>query len=333
MIPEQLTAYEERALLAPDIQSNIVALVEAGVIEFDTSRYYLGGLGTGSQSNIVIDEDNALEMFPRLARPLAMATDQQFTEYLQKTDGIPYQFYSLSKSFKMTVAPRFQVEFVIWQPIDADVVDDDADDNLFGQNTFVGGGQGTGYDGTENNYNDFVEKYSGIFGKTAIRPLFWMNFNDGNSYQRTIGTTFTLDEGDSIEYNHEDKRFSIIASGEMVVDNSTDVPTFFPVQIGTFSASNTQKTQEQIETQGLLDDPLTPEDETVEPSSDTAFSDRVASIKRELKFRNRGGRRMLGGLALLGITIGLLYFFTKSKIIQNVKPAFESGIEGGMGVE
>ncbi len=308
---EQQVLFEQRAAKAPKIQSNIVKLVEAGVIEFDTSKYYAGGLGTGSQSNIVIDNADAMKMFPEKARPLAMNTNEKFAGYLLRTDGLPFQFYSLSKSFKMTVAPRFQVEFIIWQPIDTDTSNQD----LFSNNTFVLGTQGTGWNGAENDYNDFLEKYGAMFGETFLNPSMWMNFKEGGSYKRTIGTMWTLDEGDSIEYDHERKRFTVIASGEVVIDNKTNVPTLYPIEIGTISAANTQKTDEQIETQGLLDDPLTPEDETIEGSSDTAFSDRVAEIKRLLEAerngRYRNGSQTIGSAFLAGLAYMALTFIRR----------------------
>ena len=355
LTPEQEEAYAVRAELAPTIQSNIVALVEAGVIDFDTSKYYAGGLGTGRQSNIVIDTADATKLWnTKFNRLFGIYEDADWLEYLERTDGVPYEYYTLSKSFKMTVAPRFQVQFRIWQPLPAGVnyngeiaksaiaANPNIDfDEQFKENTFVLVAEGTGFDGRENTYDE-AEKYTGYFGNLRTSPQQWQQYPVGGDlkgsygdrgYERTVGADWVLDEGDYIEYNHEERRFTIVASGEIVTDNIAPNIENWPIQIGTISAANYDKTDEQIYEQGLLDDPLTPEDETKEPQNDSAFSDRVARIKRELKFRNRGGRRMLGGLALLGIAIGLLYFFTKSKIIQNVKPSFESGIEGGIGVE
>lgn len=348
LTPEQEEAFSVRAGLAPTIQSNIVALVAAGVIDFDTSKYYAGGLGTSGQSNIVIDSADAMKLFnTQFNRLGAIYEDEDWYNYLDRTDGIPYEYYSLSKSFKMTVAPRFQIQFRIWQPLAISPnpqiygVTLQELENQFDEESFVLVSEGRNFNGSENTWAD-AEKYTGLFGDIRTEPIHWQQYKVGGNtvgaygdsgYERTIGADWLLDEGDYIEYNHEEKRFTVVVSGEIVTDNIAPNAGSFPIQIGTISAANYEKTDEQIYEQGLVDDPITPQDETKEPQNDSVFSERVARIKRELKFRNRGGRRMLGGLALLGIAIGLLYFFTKSKIVQNVKPSFDAGIEGGIGVE
>jgi len=335
---EEQALFEERSAKAPSIQSNIVKLVQAGVIEFDTSNYYAGGLGTGGQSNIVIDSADAMKLFnTNFNRFIGQYTDQDWLEYLERTDGVPYEYYSLSKSFKMTVAPRFQITFRIWQPIPVGVnynaemgkaafaANSNYDPDLqWDENSFVLVSEGIGFDGRENTSQD-ADKYAGEFGDLRTSPIHWQQYKAGGNlkgsygdqgYERTLGAEWTLDEGDYIEYIHEEKRFIVVASGEVVTDNIAPNAGTFPIQIGTISAANYQKTEEQEDIQGLLDDPITEDiDETKDATSDTAFSDRVAEVKRlleeERNGRYRNGSQTIGSAFLAGLAYMALTFIRR----------------------
>ena len=224
----------------------------------------------------------------------------EWDAYAERTGGFPeVRYLTFTDSFRISLNPRSMVQFVIWC--------DDWD--VSGQllRSFSG-----------NAAADAVVTATGLGTYDDLGQLIQAYILTGQN--QVLGLNLTLNEGDFMEYDSDSQTWTVVASGETVVLNTGVDFTKSGINVASISAAYYLPSQEQIETEGLLDDPLTPEiDEYVPPSSDTPYSDRIAKIKRELRFKNRGGRKMIGGILLLGIGIGLLYFFTKSRIVRSAK--------------
>ena len=295
--PIDLTIEERRGEAVFPIQMDIEALMarDVDVLELDPIMAY-DTVRFISPTDLLLKNN----------RPLAHATDSKWIEYSKLRGGYPeIRYLNFTKSFKITVNPRCSVQLVIW-----------ADEWMESGQLLRSFGD------TSPDASTFLTGF-GIYDDLAQSIQSFILTGE----EQVIGLNVALIEGDYIEYNAENNTWTVVASNEMVVANQT---VTFPngINVASISASYSVPTQEQIDSGGLLDDPLTPDiDETVLPSSTTPYSDRLARIKRELRFKNRG-RKTIGGILFLVIGIGLVYFFTKSKIFNTVKEEVTTGIEG-----
>ena len=248
----------------------------------DTDLIELNPIMGYSSVNFIAPTDLLLKQ----NRPAAYRTDVEWDAYAERTGGYPeVRYLTFTDSFRISLNPRSLVQFIIWS--------DDYDESAQPLRSFGGP-----YDDLAQLIQSFI-----LTGQNQV-----------------LGLNLTLNEGDFMEYDSERQSWTVVASGETVITNTGVDFTKSGINVASISAAYYIPSQEQVETEGLLDDPLTPDiDEYVAPSSDTPYSDRIAKIKRELRFKNRGGRKMIGGILLLGIGIGLLYFFTKSRIVRSAK--------------
>jgi hypothetical protein len=136
-------------------------------------------------------------------------------------------------------------------------------------------------------------------------------------------------EGDYIQW--DGTYFDVVHYGQVIFRSTRCLSGDNIIPLG---ADNLEQTEEQAEEQGRMDDPLTEEDETIDLDPDgDGFrppdynKDRLAEIRRQLRFQNRG-RKTIGGILFLIIGVGLVYFFTKSRIFNVVKEGVGEGIEG-----
>ena len=235
-----------------------------------------------------------LDLLKKVNRPAGMADDERWLAYAKRSNGDPVRYLTYKDSFKITVNPRYQVQILIWS---------------FGK---TAGEQ-------------LLRSYSAPYDDLAEKI---QTFVDGRYY----GLDLVLNEGDFVEFDAETGRFTVMASKEIVVDNVGDRLAIDGIEVATIAASYYEPSEEQIETEGLLDDPLTEEDEYVAPSSTTPYSDRIAKIKRELMFKNKG-RRIFGGIAFFLIGVGLVYFISRLPIFTKSLDEIRSGVEGGVSLE
>jgi len=292
-----ITIEERRQSAVFPIQMNIEALMarDVDVLELEPPMAY-------DAVRFIAPTDLLL----KIERPDAHSTDRKWNEYAELRGGFPeIRYLNFTKSFKMTVNPRCSVQLVIWAE---EWIESGQLLRSFGDTSVDASTVLTGL-GIYDDLADSIQAYI-LTGQDQV-----------------LGLNVALIEGDYIEYNAENGTWVVVASNEMVVANQG---VSFPngINVASISASYSVPTQEQIDSGGLLDDPLTPDvDETVLPSSSTPYSDRLARIKRELRFKNRG-RKTIGGILFLVIGIGLVYFFTKSRIFNTVKEEVTTGIEG-----
>ena len=235
-----------------------------------------------------------LDLLKKVNRPAGMADDERWLAYAKRSNGDPVRYLTYKDSFKITVNPRYQVQILIWS---------------FGK---TAGEQ-------------LLRSYSAPYDDLAEKI---QTFVSGRYY----GLDLVLNEGDFVEFDAETGRFTVMASKEIVVDNVGDRLAIDGIEVATIAASYYEPSEEQIETEGLLDDPLTEEDEYVAPSSTTPYSDRIAKIKRELMFKNKG-RRIFGGIAFFLIGVGLVYFISRLPIFTKSLDEIRSGVEGGVSLE
>jgi hypothetical protein len=261
--------------------SDIQMNVEA-LMARDTDLIDLEPIMGYSSVNSIPPTDLLLEQ----KRPAAYRSNVEWNAYAERTGGFPeVRYLTFTDSFRISLNPRSMVQFIIWS--------DDYDESAQLLRSFSGP------------YDDLAQ---------LIQSFILTSSN------QVLGLDIALNEGDYMEYDATSRTWTVVASGETVVANSDVNFTKSGINVASISAAYYIPSQEQVETEGQLDDPLTPDiDEYVAPSSSTPYSDRIAKIKRELRFRNRGGRKMIGGILLLGIGIGLLYFFTKSRIVRSAK--------------
>lgn len=292
-----ITIEERRQSAVFPIQMNIEALMarDVDVLELEPPMAY-DAVRFISPTDLLVKQ----------MRPQAFPTDTEWNDYAKARGGFPeIRYLNFTKSFKITVNPRCSVQLVIWADEwmeSGQLLRSFGDTSVDASTVLAGLGI---YDQLAESIQAFV-----LTGENQV-----------------IGLNVVLIEGDYIEYNAENGTWVVVASNEMVVSNQG---VTFPngINVASISASYSVPTQEQIDSGGLLDDPLTPDvDETVLPSSTTPYSDRLTRIKRELRFKNRG-RKTIGGILFLVIGIGLVYFFTKSRIFNTVKEEVTTGIEG-----
>ena len=104
-------------------------------------------------------------------------------------------------------------------------------------------------------------------------------------------------EGDYIQWDGE--FFDVVHYGQIIYRSNTISPNNYIIPLG---ASELQQTEAQALEQGRMDDPLTPEDETVDLSEGEGFrpddfnKKRIEKIRRALRYRN--GNQVIGSLFL-----------------------------------
>ena len=104
-------------------------------------------------------------------------------------------------------------------------------------------------------------------------------------------------EGDYIQWDGE--FFDVVHYGQIIYRSNTISPNNYIIPLG---ASELQQTEAQAQEQGRMDDPLTPEDETVDLSEGDGFrpddfnKKRIEKIRRALRYRN--GNQVIGSLFL-----------------------------------